>query len=105
MTSIYNAPRSCSTHWAALSSSPRSNTTLLGRRSDRRLRGLRENGGADHRHRSHVGIGRGGRAFSMHASSAAALTRKDGRQYDVAAAGRFLINTLLDGAAAPIALS
>ena len=39
--------------------------------------------------------------FPTHASSAAALTRKDGRQYDVAPDGRFLINTLLDSAAAP----
>ena len=38
------------------------------------------------------------------ASSTAGRTQAQGRQYDVAPDGRFLINTVLDSAAAPITL-
>ena len=66
--------------------------------------GGRDDGGADHRHRVHARTGRAGRCSFPRASSAAAWTRQQGRQYDVAPDGRFLINTVLDSAAAPITL-
>ena len=53
-------------------------------------------GGADHRHR--------GDARAQRATRIVVVDNQQGRQYDVAPDERFLINTVLDNAPAPITL-
>ena len=57
--------------------------------------GGRDDGGADRRHRVHA-RNRARRRCSFPRGSSAAAWTQQGRQYDVAPDGRFLINTVLD---------
>jgi hypothetical protein len=59
--------------------------------------------GADRLHRRDAGTWCTGRALS-NAHVFGGVDQQQGRQYDVAPDGRFLINTVLDTAAAPITL-
>ena len=65
--------------------------------------GGRDDGGADHRHRGHARTGRAGVLFPTRIFGGG-TDAQQGRQYDVAPDGRFLINTVLDDAPAPITL-
>ena len=65
--------------------------------------GGRDDGGADRRHRLYARTGRADGLFPTRIVGGGGTETK-GRHYDVARDGRFLINTVLDDASAPITL-
>ena len=63
-----------------------------------------DDGSADHRHQGHDRTLRADRALFPTRIDGVGVDNQQGQQYDVAPDGRFLINTVLDNAVAPITL-